>query len=219
MSDSLPYFPLVGAVIGLLVTAIAWIVGGKFGWPLGAGILCVASTSFITRGLHLDGLADVFDSLGAGTIIRRLEIMKDPRIGSFGVVALTIVLVMKFVAIARLAGAGQYLLLAVPFVLSRAMQVHLIVTLPYARAEGGIGWSFVEGSTMYHFIISYVVALMLCFVFGNVIGVVVAVATCLCTSLLAQWMRSMFGGVTGDLVGMGSELVESIVLVTLSFVI
>ena len=218
MSDSLLFFPLVGGLIGLLVAGTAWLVVGKYAWPAGAGVFCVALSSFVTRGIHLDGLADVFDAMGGQTIQRRLEIMKDPRVGAFGVTALLLVLVIKIATIERLAGGGNFWLLMVPFVISRIMQVHLIVTLPYARAEGGIGQKFVEGATMYHFVGAYAAGLMLCFAVGGLVAVIIAVGACLFCSLLASWMRRTFGGVTGDLIGMGSEVLETAVLVTLSFV-
>ncbi|MDD4869764.1 MAG: adenosylcobinamide-GDP ribazoletransferase [Kiritimatiellae bacterium] len=217
MSDSLPFFPLVGALIGLLVTGIAWIAGGRCGWPIGAAVLCVGVVSFLTGGLHLDGLADTFDSLGGQTIQRRLEIMKDSRIGSYGVIVLILVLSAKIAAIARLAGVGNYWQLIVPFVVSRVMQVHLIVTLPYARAEGGMGQKFVKGATMYHFVVAYIVGLMLCFAVGSFFAVIIGIGACLLCSILASWMRRTFGGVTGDLIGMGSELFETGIMVILGF--
>ena len=219
LSDSLPFFPLVGSFIGLLVAITAWFVGGRYGWPIGAGVLGIVVSSLVTRGIHLDGLADAFDSLGGQTVGRRLEIMKDPRIGSFGVIALISVISLKIAAITRLAGAGNYAFIVVPFIISRIMQVHLIVTLPYARAEGGTGVRFVDGATMYHFIVAYMVGLMLCHAAGGIISVLIGIAACLCCSILASWMRRMFGGITGDLIGMGSELFEAGVLVVMGFAV
>jgi len=219
MASSLPFFPLVGALIGLMVAGLAWLVAGKYGWPAGAGVLCVVLSSFVTRGIHLDGLADAFDSLGGWTIQRRLEIMKDSRVGSFGVIALVLVLAAKIVSIARLAGSGNYLVLIVPFIISRIMQVQLIVALPYARAEGGIGRKFVEGATIYHLIVAYIVGFLLCFAAGNIKAILIAVGASLFCLFLAAWMRRTFGGVTGDLIGMGSELLEAGTLVVLGFMV
>ncbi len=219
MSDSLSFFPVVGGFIGLLVAGTAWLVGGRYGWPIGAGVIGVVVSSLVTRGLHLDGLADAFDSLGGSTVVHRLEIMKDSRIGSFGVIALVSVLALKMAAIARLAGTGSYALIVVPFVISRVMQVHLVVTLPYARAGGGTGAAFVEGAAMYHFVVAYLTGLMLCYAAGGMIPVLFGIAACLCCSILASWMRRVFGGVTGDLIGMGSEMFEAGILVVLGFTV
>ena len=71
---------------------------------------------------------------------------------------------------------------------------------------------------MYHFVGAYAAGLMLCFAVGGLVAVIIAVGACLFCSLLASWMRRTFGGVTGDLIGMGSEVLETAVLVTLSFV-
>ncbi len=217
LSDSLPFFPLVGGFIGLLVAVTAWFIGGRYGWPMGAGVLCVVVSSFVTRGIHLDGLADVFDSFGGQTVSRRLEIMKDPRIGSFGVVALISVIMLKITSIIRLASTGNYAFVVVPFIISRIMQVHLIVTLPYARAEGGTGAKFVDGATMYHFVVAYLVGLMLCYAAGDILAVLIGITACLLCSILASWMRRTFGGVTGDLIGMASELFEAGVFIALCF--
>jgi adenosylcobinamide-GDP ribazoletransferase len=219
MSDSLPFFPLVGALIGLLPVGISFVVGIKYGWPIGAGLLCVGAVTLLTGGLHLDGLADAFDALGGRTIQRRLEIMKDSRIGSFGVIALVLIVIAKIISISRLTEAGRYWQLIIPFIVSRTLQVHLIVALPYARAEGGMGQKFVEGATMYHFVVAYIVGLMLCFAFGNVMAVITGIVACLFCSILTSWIRRMFGGITGDLIGMGSELFETGIMVIFGLIV
>lgn len=219
MESSLVFFPFVGWFIGVLVSATAWLICGKYGWPSGAGIICVALVALLTGGLHLDGLADVFDSLGGRTTKRRLEIMKDSRIGSFGVIALVVVMGLQIASIARLSSAGNYWFMIVPFVVSRVVQVQLIVSLPYARAEGGMGKRFVEGGGMSNLVMAWVAGLLLCYAAAGFKGVLVVAIACSICPLLALWMRRMFGGVTGDLIGMGSELYETGILAAACFVI
>ncbi|MEI8191050.1 MAG: adenosylcobinamide-GDP ribazoletransferase [candidate division NC10 bacterium] len=86
-SSALFFFPVVGGLVGLLTAFAGWGVGHWLRWPFGAGVAAVALSTVVTGGLHLDGLADGFDSLGGRTRERKLEIMKDPRVGSFGVMA------------------------------------------------------------------------------------------------------------------------------------
>lgn len=216
ISGSLFFFPLVGAMIGAAVCGCAWAIGLKGGWNAGAGVLCAAFSALLTGGLHLDGLADTFDALGGHTRERRLEIMKDSRVGSFGVIALVIVLLMKCAAIARLSETGLFLWIVVPFVVSRTVQVELAVILPYSRAEGGTAQSLVEGAGRIHFAAAVVTAAILGAVVCGWKGCAVAAAGCAVFLLFAPWMKRMFGGVTGDLLGMASEIAETGTLAVLA---
>jgi len=217
MANSLPYFPLIGGVLGIMTVGVAMLLGRMTAWHTGIGIVCVGFSALVTGGMHLDGLADVFDSLGGRTVERRLEIMKDSSIGSFGAAALLLVLVAKVAAIAQIAGQGRLIWLIVPFVVSRLVQVQLIVSLPYARAEGGLGKGFVEGAKVYHFVLAFIIAFLLCLTWGGLGGMVLVCGVFLLCHALAFWMRRMFGGVTGDLIGMGSELAETGVLMFMAF--
>lgn len=214
-TSSLGFFPLAGAVIGLLVWLATWSVGVLLKWPLGAGVACVVLSTIVTGGLHLDGLADVFDSMGGRTRERKLEIMKDPRIGSFGVAALVLCLLMKFAAVIRLAEGGHYAVLVLPYIVSRTMQVPFAVWLPYARPEG-TARSFVEGAKPLHFLVALLLAAAICWAGYGAAGLVVLFLAMIPVAALMPWMRRVYGGVTGDLLGMGSETVETLALVGLA---
>lgn len=214
-SSSLYFFPLVGALIGLLVYLVAWAVGGLLWWPMGAGVACVALSTVITGGLHLDGLADVFDSMGGHTRERKLEIMKDPRIGSFGVAAVVIILLLKCVAVVRLAEASHYTVLILPYVVSRTLQVPFAVWLPYARPDG-TARQFVEGAKPVHFLAALVLAAVIGFAVAGSLGLFVLLLAMIPVAALVPWMRRVYGGVTGDLLGMASETIETLVLVGLA---
>ncbi|MBU0715633.1 MAG: adenosylcobinamide-GDP ribazoletransferase [Verrucomicrobia bacterium] len=213
MANALYYFPLVGALIGGLVTLVVWFLGGVLAWPVGAGVAGVLMSSWVTRGLHLDGLSDTVDGYyGAPTRERRLEIMKDHHVGAFGVVAIVLVLLMKFAALAQLAIYGQWVWIPVPFILARLIQVLLAVTLPYARNEGGTAEAFVKQAGASHFIVAGTSALVLCGLLIQLSGLALFVFTFIIGYLLAQWMKRAFGGVTGDLLGFSNELIECILL-------
>src|SRR6266498_1937436 len=105
------WYPFVGLVIGAL-TWLAW-RGAMFAFPpLVAGVITLVIWVALTGGLHLDGLADCCDGLFASASAeRRLEIMKDPRVGAFGVIGLILVLFLKAAALASLTSASSFAIL------------------------------------------------------------------------------------------------------------
>jgi adenosylcobinamide-GDP ribazoletransferase len=212
-ADSLYYFPVVGALIGGVILLTAWLVGCFLGWATGAGIACVVLLSWVTGGLHLDGLGDVADAYSPGrTRERMLAIMKDPHVGAFGVTAIVLVLLVKVIALAHLALPAQLAWIPIPFILSRMTMVLLAVTLPYARQEGGTGEVFVKGARPTHFIVASLTAMGCCLLLAGIAGAFVFIFALILGYGLARWMKRCFGGVTGDLLGMSNEVIESILL-------
>ncbi|RPI76678.1 MAG: adenosylcobinamide-GDP ribazoletransferase [Desulfobacteraceae bacterium] len=109
-SAALSWFPLVGFFIGSLLFGLAWLWLQIIGlhWPEGNALLLVLFQIILTRGLHLDGLADWADSWGGRDRQHRLAIMKDSRIGSFGVLALVATLLAKYIFFLRLVASGTF---------------------------------------------------------------------------------------------------------------
>lgn len=213
LADALYYFPLVGALVGGAVTLAAWFMGGVLTWPAGAGVAGVLMSTWVTRGLHLDGLSDTVDGFGgAFTRERRLAIMKDHHAGAFGIVAIVLVLLMKAVALTRLVSCGQWAWIPVPFICARWVQVLLAVTLPYARSEGGKAEVFVKQAGVAHFIVAGILTLIFCGLLFKLNGLLFFAVTLIIGYLLVQWMKRVFGGVTGDLLGFANELVEGVLL-------
>lgn len=220
VADSLYYFPLIGAFIGGLITLAAWLIGYFLDWPTGAGIACVVLLCWVTGGLHLDGLGDVADAYNPGRPRERmLEIMKDPHLGAFGVAAIVLALLVKTIALVHLILLAHWAWIPVPFILSRMTMVLLAVTLPYARPEGGTAAAFVKNARSLHFIVASVVALGLCVFLAGIVGGVVFIFAFIIGYGLARWMKRSFGGVTGDLLGMANELMESVLLFSLAALI
>ncbi|HVZ13328.1 MAG TPA: adenosylcobinamide-GDP ribazoletransferase [Bauldia sp.] len=133
-------FPVIGGLIGL-AAGIVLVVASALGIPpLVAAVLAVGTTVLITGGLHEDGLADFADSLGGTTTEKKLEIMDDSRIGTYGAVALLISVVGRIAAISAIVAAGgpvraTFALIAAEAV-SRAAMVRLWHDLPAARLGG-----------------------------------------------------------------------------------
>jgi adenosylcobinamide-GDP ribazoletransferase len=138
LAASVPLFPLVGVLIGL-AGGLAYALAGWLGlspWP--AAALALATTISITGALHEDGLADVADGFGGGrTHEDKLRIMRDPRIGSYGTVALILALLARASAVVELADP---LTVAAALVaagaVSRAALPAVMVRLSQARADG-----------------------------------------------------------------------------------
>jgi adenosylcobinamide-GDP ribazoletransferase len=210
LSNSLPFFPVVGFALGLLL----WLVGlldrltSGNGWPMGIAALMLLANIISTRALHLDGLADFADSLGGGwDKTKRLEIMKDSRLGVFGGVAVITALLCKWLAFSRLVSVGSTVWVILLCMISRTMQVHLAVRLDYARAEGGTAAAFVEGGSTYHLVAAYVATLVATLLYGPVGLGVLAVAVII-TWVYGAWCRQNIGGITGDLLGADNEIIE-----------
>src|ERR671937_717221 len=87
--------PVAGAVVGLMAAVVYWLARGTGLPPFVAAALTVAATLVAAGCLHEDGLADVADSFGGGTRGRKLEIMRDSRIGTYGVCALFVSLLLR----------------------------------------------------------------------------------------------------------------------------
>jgi adenosylcobinamide-GDP ribazoletransferase len=211
MADALPWFPLAGFLTGLLVYGISRGIGLVSGdWAGGAAATALVAGVLLTRGFHLDGLADWADGFGGGRDrAHTLAIMKDSRAGPFGVLAVLLALLLKYVALLRLAETGALHLIVPVFIVSRTILVDLSVRLPYARPEGGTAAPFVEGSRPFHRTAALLVALTLLPALSGWTGWILLALGMAASRLLGSWFRRRVGGVTGDLLGAGCELVET----------
>jgi adenosylcobinamide-GDP ribazoletransferase len=194
------FFPLVGAAIGALVGVVAI---NAIVPPLVAGGLAVALELLLTGALHVDGLADSADGLGARDRERALAIMRDHSIGAYGAAALTLDLVVKAAAL----GASDSLLAIVAaYALSRAAPLTLAAALPYARAEGTgraldrlPPWIAVAGTAP-------AVALA-------ALAPLTIAAAVIATAAVWWLARRRLQGVTGDVLGAAVELTATAALV------
>ncbi len=216
MSSALPWFPLTGAILGGALYGLALLADGWSGggWPNGVAAAVLLGGVVLTGALHLDGLADWADSFGEGRDKQAaLAIMKDSRIGAFGVIALVLVLLIKWVSLVRLIEADAFVWIVVACIVSRTMQVELAACLPYARPEGGTGASIIQGARRSHRIWALLAALIMLAVLGGQAGVLALGAGWAACRGFGWWCRRRLGGVTGDLLGAGSEIVETLILV------
>ncbi|HSB00996.1 MAG TPA: adenosylcobinamide-GDP ribazoletransferase [Anaerolineales bacterium] len=202
------WYPLVGLVIG----ALTWLVwkGALFLLPpLVAGAITLAVWVALTGGLHLDGLADCCDSLFASvTRERRLEIMKDPRTGAFGVIGLILVLLLKAAALASLTSAAGFAILLAAG-LARWC-ILLAGLLPLARPSG-MSADFASGFRRSFLLWGAILPLGIATLLGarGFLSVLAGVGA---AALVLWFTKSRIGGVTGDVFGMVVEVVETVVL-------
>lgn len=205
-------FPLAGAVVGSLAGLLHWGVSGLVG-PLLAGLLAVALAVWLTGGLHEDGLADTADGCGArGGRGQRLAVLRDSRIGAYGVLALLLALGLRAAAVAELApGWPAIAALAAAGALSRAVMPLTMRLLPPARADG-LGFSAGKPSPG-TVLAAVLLAAAIAFVgLGWGGGVVALAATLAAMVWLNRLAGRRFGGFTGDTLGALQQVVEGAVL-------
>jgi adenosylcobinamide-GDP ribazoletransferase len=201
-------WPLVGAVLGGIAGLIA-VVLMALGLPASvAAGLCLGLMVVMTGGLHEDGLADTADGFWGGwTMERRLEIMKDSHIGSYGVIALILSLGLRWLALSLLFAAGLALpaLIAVG-ALSRGVMPALLHALPFAR-EGGLSRSVgrVPFDTA---VLGAVVAAVLALLALGLAALPLIAVMALTGWGMGALARAKIGGQTGDVLGASQQVAE-----------
>lgn len=216
IAAAMVWFPVVGMMIGALLTLADGALRYLFPATLGAALLLTAWIA-ITGALHLDGFLDCCDGLlAAATPTRRLEILRDTRVGAFAVAGGACLLLIKFAALMELPLALRpAALLTIP-VLSRAAMVYATRAYPYARVEGGLGQLFRQELTWRHVLMAVLIAIAWALLVMGVTGLALAACVWLLTVGLAAWVQRRIGGLTGDVYGALNELAEAAALCLLT---
>ncbi|PZQ62788.1 MAG: adenosylcobinamide-GDP ribazoletransferase [Sphingomonas taxi] len=209
VAAAIRWYPVAGVIVGLAVAGAGWL---GLEWPgaardpwLGALAALVAWVA-VTGALHLDGLADVADGVGAahGDRARMLAVMRDPQVGSFGVVAIGVQLLAKLVLLHAL--AGDWRVAAVPFAAR-------IAPLAWARWLAPLGDGLgarVAAAVRRRDVLGWGAVLA-----GGCVLVPPLVAAPLLALVAAPWFRARLGGVNGDAHGAGIEVIETGLLLAL----
>ena len=229
--------PAVGVLLGVVAAAVLAVVdlvgahrGGSPLVDLLGAVLAIGALALLTRGLHLDGLADTADGLGVkgtddGTRERRLAVMRAPDVGAFGVTAVVLVLAVQVVALATCASAGAGTAMAVTAVAAGRLAITWCCTpgVPSARPEG-LGAAVAGTVPRCAAVLTTVVALLgVALLAWTTAGarpvavtgsfVIAAVVGLGAGAVVLRRCVSRFGGLTGDVVGAVVEVTTAVVLV------
>ncbi|WP_281824097.1 adenosylcobinamide-GDP ribazoletransferase [Jannaschia rubra] len=208
-------WPVVGGLIGAIAAGVGTALGAMGAEPPVVAAVVLLSLILLTGALHEDGLADAADGLwGGGTRDRRLEIMRDSRIGTYGVIALVLSLLLRWALIAIALQQGQMVeVVLAAAIVSRAPMAIAMRWLPAARDDGvsrGAGrppaWAAQAGLLL--------AGLVLLFFGGH--GLVAAVLVAGVLLGVGHLARSRIGGQTGDMLGTIQQLSDIAVLVALT---
>lgn len=203
---SVTYLPAIGFVIGACLSLIYFLLT-PFHMPYFTAFILVAGEFIITGAMHADGLMDTCDGLFSGRSRERtLEIMKDSRIGSFGLIAFVFIVLFKTFALAAADSSLYLILLAMPMI-GRLNMCISICEYPYAR-PAGIGKAFAVYRQPHAVLIAFVTALVPAAFFGMTWLFIMG------TGLLAglfvnRWVMEKIQGMTGDTYGCVCEVSEA----------
>ncbi|MGL5010988.1 MAG: adenosylcobinamide-GDP ribazoletransferase [Paracoccaceae bacterium] len=211
-------WPLVGTAIGTIAAAIATILLA-LGLPVSLAAVAVLATQALATGaLHEDGLADTADGFfGGWTPARRLEIMKDSHIGSYGTLALILTVLARWAALTAILHIAIWPVIAVA-ALSRLPMAALIAALPNARGTGlsqSVGKPDLQ-TLLIATALALIISILMVELAATLLTALVIAATTLGLAMLA---RARIGGQTGDVLGCAQQLAEVTALATLAAII
>ncbi len=206
LAQSVPYFPVVGVLIGVLVAALDYAFGRVFPLVVTSILTAIALTA-VSGGLHLDGLADTADGfLSSRPRERMLEIMRDSRTGPMGVVAVVFVVVLKIAALASIDGPIRPGVVFLMPIAGRSALVTMMAVLLYARKEGGLCSIF--RVRRHHALWAFVLLAAAGVLAAGWIGLFAGVMSFAMALVLCGYAYRKIGGQTGDTLGATCELIE-----------
>lgn len=236
------WFPVVGFCIGIFLSMIYFAVSCLFP-PLVACALVILASVIVTGALHLDGFADTCDGIWGGwNKDKRLEIMRDSRIGSFGAIGLICLLGFKYVALLSIGeiyvsdkspftalvrgvccfgshGLGSaYIALLIMPVVGRWAQVCAAGLSAYARNEAGTGRFVLDNTSVKQVVCTAFLPVLLLWLFCSLRGLVVFAIILIFTLGWIWYIKKKIGGMTGDTLGATNEIAEMLFLLSLLLV-
>lgn len=233
LARSTVYFPVIGMIVGAWGAIVLW--AASLVWsPFVAVSLSTLATVWLTGAFHEDALADACDGFGGGwSREQTLAIMKDSRVGSYGVVGLGLVLAIKVGALASITEqsiSSAIRALVVAHTLGRWSSLPLIWKLPYVTGDGSKSRPYAASVTTLRLFAGSVLALAIVsmsFAWGQAssstisaaawpIAVGAVVAACLVTLIAARYFVTRIGGMTGDCLGAANQVVEVVTYLLLA---
>lgn len=212
LARSVPFFPPVGLLVGLMASAFDYAVGLILP-PFPTGVLTVFVLICLSGGLHMDGLADTADGFfSARNRDKMMEIMRDSRIGVMGVLAVVFVVLSKVALLASLPAPLRGAVIMLMPLTGRAAIVLLMSSLPYARPGGGLATLFAGATVRWHCLWAWGVIFALAGWLLQAPGILASLAALVFAAMLVLYNRSKLGGYTGDTLGAICELAETALL-------
>lgn len=209
LAGSVPCFPFVGLLAGMIAGALAWAVALCLP-PMLSALAVIVALMAVSGCLHLDGLSDTADGvLSSRSRERMLEIMRDSHTGAMGVIAIVCVVLAKFAALASLQPNLLWrAALLMPLAGRTAILIHMAL-LPYVRPEG-LGKVFCRRRPWWTVVVSVALLAAVGWMVLGGRGLVVAAASVAAALLLGLYLVRKLGGTTGDTFGAVCELVEAV---------
>ena len=223
LSEVLPVLPFVGAGVGLAAGLVFAVVRGVAGPGWLAAVLAVGAAVLITRALHEDGLADTADGLGPHGLdaSRRLEIMRDSRNGTFGVLAIALSVLIKVACLAQFGGATGLVVLIAAHALSRAVIAYPLLAFSPVH-DNGLGARVgkpTDNDVWLTVGIGVALAFLLLLGKGFFVAVLAPLAAVASAWAASHWIAKRLGGYTGDTLGAVQQKAEIVFLVVAALLI
>lgn len=213
LGKSMLYFPLVGLFIGGCLVFSSQVLSSILPLRVVDGLLITLLVLF-TGSIHLDALADTIDGIASGKDkTDRLRIMKDGKVGAMGVVGIIIVLMLKYLALNSLSQTLKCQSLLLMPMMGRWSQVMVAYFSDYAGLKRGLGFPFTTHVNSGIFIFTAVMSVLFAYSLLLLKGLLIAGIIGLSCFLYSRFFRHTLGGVTGDILGAISEIVEAAVLI------
>lgn len=214
LARSAACFPLVGLVLGFIIAGADYGLRHAFSDNIILpSALVITLLVILTGALHFEGFVDSCDGLfGGHTKERRLEIMRDKRVGAYAVAGGVLLLILKFAAIASLATDSTRFWVLVLFpVISRYGMSLALGLFPYVR-EQGLGTAF-RGTGAVQVAIAALLCAIFTVIFGSTGGIILFAAGTIFVLLTGAGIQRLIGGLTGDTYGAINELTEIVLLI------
>jgi adenosylcobinamide-GDP ribazoletransferase len=209
---SIVYFPVVGVIIGLILAGLSWLLGLVLPSAL-VSVLLVVALAALSGALHLDGFIDTCDGMAGGkTVEERWRVMKDSRAGSFGIVGVCLLLLVKYVSLNAVPDGWLMPTLVLMPVVSRWAMVYAVFAYPYAKPSG-LGTVFKQGASWPRFTIATVITLAVAVILAQLTGFILMLAIWVIVLAMAAYLKGKLGGLTGDTYGAINEVAEVCLLI------
>lgn len=217
MNQAGRYFALVGLLLGCLCALVYGLA--SYVMPVSVAIVIMMVFSLMLTGaFHEDGLTDMADGIGGGmTLERRLTIMKDSRIGTYGASALVMTLLGKYVLLFELVKFEQIAtFIIVAYTLSRAVAASLIYDMPYVSdVDASKSKPLAQQQSKLELAVLLVSGVLPCLLLGLPVAFILVTVVVVFRLLFKRWLLARIGGFTGDCLGAAQQLSELLIYLTL----